>query len=562
MLIAIGWLSVFAANPSYWITPASWSNLKLYCKYNFNIALTPSWVSYNAFDATLKFNSWEVNIIHSSIDPFFSISATGSIRSGYLYRTQWASAGWASSSSDINPASFVFYSIGNILNTTLNFTNCNGWTASFGTWTTADCSTVNSSVNNLDILLWLNDASYNFSPLPCIIDADNPSISNLNVSNWATYIPSSQTISMLINDRSNAPLTDVTWPSPLQTNKRSHYRYQWLSTWSLSNYVDAPDTVDNQEWVNPNSIKITVSWISYWPYILSWAGLSLTNFAWDWTKNQYTWDSEIRWYNVSFTPPSPYPIEKQITVSITANDRANESGLIHTWTSSFSFNAPVAPVITMLSPSPITFVNPTFSGIQFYITDDRAWVDTWSIKITIPAIYSWATLLMSGYTYSWSDLVFVLSWWAVWLGSGWDYIVTLAPKRDFPANSTVNITWAFADLVWTNWTTSFSFSTRPDCSYFGCSIVLGIDINWIISNFDWDFLIITWTNPDWPYPYFTWINNDTLMCWPNFTWTTITWNILFENTNNQSILWIFYTWARLYITWLNLILSWNTVFIQ
>jgi hypothetical protein len=366
---------------------------------------------------------------------------------------------------------------------------------------------------------------------------------------------------MLINDRSNAPLTDVSWPSPLQTNKRSHYRYQWLAT-TLSNYVDAPDTVDNQEWVNSASIKITVSWISYWPYILSWAGLTLTNFAWDWTKNQYTWDSEIRWYNVSFTPPSPYPIEKQITVNITANDRANESGLIHTWTSSFSFNAPMAPIITMLSPSPITFVNPTFSGIQFYITDDRAWVDTWSVKITIPAIYSWATLLMSGYTYSWSDLVFVLSWWAVWLGSGWDYIVTLAPKRDFPANSTINITWTFADLVWTIWTTTLSFTTRPDCSYFGCSIILGIDINWIISNFDWDFLIITWTNPDWPYPYFTWINNDTLMCWPNFTWTTITWNIILENPNNQSVLWIFYTWARLYITWLNLILSWNTVFIQ
>jgi hypothetical protein len=53
-----------------------------------------------------------------------------------------------------------------------------------------------------------------------------------------------------------------------------------------------------------------------------------------------------------------------------------------------------------------------------------------------------------------------------------------------------------------------------------------------------------------------------MMCWPNFTWTSITWNIPLENINNQSVLWIFYTWTRLYITWLNLVLSWNTVFIQ
>lgn len=558
------WLNVFSTNPSYSIVPWSWTNLKLYCRYNFDILLNSSWAYYNAFDATLKFNSWEVDIAHKLIDPFFSVVSSGIVRSWFIYRTQWAAVGWVSNNENRNVASFVFYSIANIWSTILNFTNCNWWPTFFESGTTDDCSTVNSSINNLDILAWSNDASYTFSALPCIIDTDSPKISDISVSDWSQQIPSNQIISMLINDREWNPTANVDWPPPLESNKRSHYRYWWLIT-NIWNYVDAPDTVDNQEWVNSWSIKITITapnYPAYWTYILSSANLTLSDFTWNSNINKFTRDSEIRWYNVSFSPPNPYPIEKQINVSISARDRPNETWQSHTWTYSFSFNAPISPTITMLYPTNTTFLNPSLNEIRFYITDNWAWVDTWSIQFTIPAIYSWATLLMNSQIYSWNDLTFILSWWSPWLWNWWDYIVYFVPKSAFPTNSNVIITWKFADLAWNTGIANFSFSIRPDCTYFGCPTFLGIDMGWIISVFSWDFLIITWTNPDWPYPYLTWINNDILMCWPNFTWTSITGNIQLENTNRQSILWLFYTWTRLYITWLDLILSWNIIFIQ
>lgn len=555
--------NVFAATPDFDIYPGSGSNLKLHCRYLFNAKLNAWGQSYNGFDYILKFNSWETNIIHSAVDPFFSSSPAWFIKSWYLYRSYGAAT--TGSSIDRNLTTFIFYTISNIWSSVLNFTNCDWWTITFGSDTTADCAVVNwYSVWWLDILTWTNDAIYNFSTLPCVPDVDNPTISNVSISNGATQIPSNQNISMLINDRQWSPTSNVSWPAPLENNKRSHYRYSWLNT-TLWNYVAAPSTVDNQEWINSWSIKITItapSYPSYWTYILSWSSLTISDFTWNWIINKFTWDSEIRWYNISFSPPSPYPVEKQISITVTAKDRANEVWQTHTWTYSFSFNSPIAPIISMISPSPITFVSPTLTQIKFYITDDRAWVNTWSVSFTIPAIYSWTTLLMSGYTYSWNDLTFILSWWSAWLWNWWDYIVSFVPKRNFPSNTWVSITWLFLDLAWTTWSANFSFSTRPECSYFGCSTFLWIDIDWIISNFDWKFLIITWTNPDWPYPYFTWTNNDILMCWPNFTWTSITWNILLNNTNNQSILWIHYTWTQLYITWLDIILSWNTIFIQ
>ncbi|MCF7834682.1 hypothetical protein K9M48_01315, partial [Candidatus Gracilibacteria bacterium] len=140
--------------------------------------------------------------------------------------------------------------------------------------------------------------------------------------------------------------------------------------------------------------------------------------------------------------------------------------------------------------------------------------------------------------------------------------VSFSPQRNFPNNTGVSITGIFLDLAGSTGIANFSFTTRPGCDYFGCSTFLGINIDGITSDFDGDFLIITGTNPDGPYPYFTGINNEILMCGPNFTGTTIDGNIPLTDTNNQSVLGIFYTGTKLYITGLDLILSGNTIFIQ
>ncbi|MFZ2150975.1 MAG: hypothetical protein WAZ12_03340 [Candidatus Absconditicoccaceae bacterium] len=564
ILIIIGYFSnVFAANPSFDIYPGSGSNLKLHCRYLFNAKLNAGGQSYNGFDYMINFNSGETNIIHSAVDPFFSSSPAGFIKSGYLYRSYGAAT--TGSAIDRNLTTFIFYTISNIGSSILNFTNCDGGTIAFGSDTTADCAVVNGySVGGLDILTGINDATYNFSTLPCVPDIDNPTISNVSISNGSTQIPSNQNIFMLINDRQGNPTSNVSGPAPLENNKRSHYRYSGLNT-TLGNYVAAPSSVDNQEGINSGSIKITVtapSYPSYGTYILSGSSLTISDFTGNGSINKFTWDSEIRGYNISFSPPSPYPVEKQISITITAKDKANELGQTHTGTYSFSFNSPIAPVISMLSPSTTTFISPTLSQIKFYITDDRAGINTGSIKFTIPAIYSGAILLMSGYTYSGDDLTFVLSGGSAGLGSGGDYIVSFVPKRNFPSNTGISITGLFLDLAGTTGSANFSFSTRPECSYFGCSTFLGIDIDGITSNFDGKFLIITGTNPDGPYPYFTGINNDILMCGPNFTGTSITGNIPLNNTNSQSILGIHYTGTQLYITGLDIILSGNIVFIQ
>ena len=539
---------VFAANPSFEVNPWSWTNLKLHCRYLFNVKLNAWWQSYNWFDHVLKFDSWEVNIIHSWVNTFFASSPDWYIRSWYLYRAYWAAT--TGKTTDINLTDFIFYSISNVWSTILNFTNCNWWAITFGSGTTADCAVVNwYTVWWLDILAWINDASYNFSPLPCVPDWTPPTIWAANVTPWQTQIPSNQVISMLINDWAWAGV--VNWPLPLESNNKSHYRYWWLSP-ILSNYVAAPATVDNQEWVNSWSIRITVtapSYWAYWTYVLSWSSLSLSDFAWDAGKNQYTRDSEIRWYNVSFDPPSPYPIEKQISISITATDRPNESWLTHTSTSSFTFNAPQAPTITMLSPSPTTFVNPSLTEIRFYITDDRAWVDTWTVKFTIPAISSW-WIFMTWYTYSWSDLTFVLSWWSAWIWNGWDYVVSFTPKWDFPANSTVQLTWVATDLAWTTRTSSFSFSTRPDCAYFGCSTILRIHIPWLeVFEFSWSLLMVSWTG----YGYSTsmpYLSGNTLVCSLDYTWAILTWNVNITSSTWVSVNWILYKNNNIYITWL------------
>ncbi len=559
-VLSILGISSFAADPSFSITPSSGTQLKLHCKYNFWILINPGGQTYNGFDSTLKFDSSSIAILHQSINPFFTSTTNGFISSGFLYRSYWVKPG-GSWSSVLTAANFLFSTTQNILSTYLEFTTITWWMIVFDMNTTDDGAVINSSISSLDILTWTTNAGYAFSPLPCIIDNEAPLMMGLYPANNARYISTGQIISFVLYDRA--------WPwtaagvSPMtNTNNRSHYRYSGLDTSNLNNYQSAPSSVDNQEWVYSWSIKVTIACpnCTWWwrTYTLNPANLNISQRTGNNSINRYTRDSENRWYAVNFASPAPfgYEVEKQITMTIVWSDNPNELGTIHTGNFTAAFNSPLAPTISMTSPIDwATFVDSKISPITFTFIDDRAGIDTWSINISIPAIYSWVDLLYTWKTYSWTDLAITLISGQPWLWNSWSYSVSLVPQRHFPSNAEILITWSVKDLASNTSNASWQFTTRPSCSFWWCTDTFGLNIFW--GSYAWTYsfsggiIIVTWTNINSPYPYLTWTNNDILMCGRPYTWTILQWNIWIYDTNGISINGTLYTWDGLYITWMD-----------
>lgn len=566
-------IATFAADPSFSITPISGTQLKLYCTYNFGILINPNGQWYNGFDSTLKFDNANIALTHQSIDPFFTSTTSGFIASGNLYRTYGVKPGWSSSTA-LTAANFLLASTQNIVSSFLEFTTLTGWTIGFNQNTTDDGAVINSSISSLDILTGITNAGYTFLPVPCIIDNEQPSIMNTTPSNNANNIASWQVVSFTIYDRA--------WPwvaagiSPMtNSNNRSHYRYAGLDSTNINNYQQAPSTVDNQAWVRSGTIKVSIacptcSWA--WAYAFTAANLNITSWTGNSTIHRYTRNSMDRWYVVNFPAPTPYgyEVEKKVTMIITWSDNPNELWVTHTGSFTIMFNAPVNPTISLVSPNNgSTFIDPKISPIIFDLYDAWAGINTWSIKITLPAIYSWATLLYTGKTYSWTDFTTVLTSGQPWLGNSWSYQISFTPTRSLPENTGIVITWYIQDLANNVTTGSRWFSTRPGCLFFWCSTTFGMTIleGMFTGNFAFSgsLLQVTWTNITSPYPYLTGINNDILMCGIVYTWTILTWNIWIYNTTGTQINGTLFTGSRLYITWMdgiNFILSGDTIIIQ
>jgi hypothetical protein len=204
--------------------------------------------------------------------------------------------------------------------------------------------------------------------------------------------------------------------------------------------------------------------------------------------------------------------------------------------------------------------------LSFDITDDWAGVNTDSIKITMPTIYSGSDLLLTWYTYSWSDLQISLISWAVGTGNAWWYNVKFNPKRNLPSNTLITVTWVVLDLAGSTWYLNMSFTTRPSCAFWWCSEIFNVNImNGSYSgifDFSWSVLVVTWIDSKSPYPYLTWENMDVLMCgWP-YTGTKLDSNIDIYDTNNNKINGLFYTWKELYITGMNFVIQDGVIIIQ
>ena len=543
-MLSIFGVSSFAANPSFSISPASGTVMKLYCKYSFGIYLNPGGLSYNGFDATIKFNTGEAMITHASVNPFFTEMATGFIANGNLYRTYGGSP--SSNALALTAATFIFKTTAYIWSTFLWFTTRTGSTIVFNQNTTDDGATINSSISSLDMLTGITDAWYTFVALPCIVDTTAPQFSSVYPNNNARYISDWAIISFLTYDWIGSQTVGL--------NSTQHYRYAWGAT-IPANYQQAPSTVDNQEWVDSTTIKATVSCptcVGSWTHILTWSRLSITPRTGDAQKNRYTRDSENRWYAVHFAPPAPYEIEKEITVILEAKDNPNENFVTHTNTYSFSFNAPSTPTITRISPATSTNVDTRTNPFVFHIEDDRAGIDPNTISITIPAILSWSTVLYTGYTYSWSDLMITLIHGSTGIGNSWWYEVAFTGKWVLPSNTAIQITWSAYDYAGNQWTYAGSFTTKKSCADWWCVDTFWLNILWwtFAGNniFSGTLIIITGTNNSSIYPYITWDNNDILMCGLPYTGMILTGNIWIYDTNGLSINGTSFTGATLYIT--------------
>lgn len=531
-----------AFDTDFSFSPASGTKMKLYCETPVYMVINGWSEKFNWFEASISFDSSNITVktwtIHSDFPNW------NNYISGHLYNVWWAMAGWKTGWI-LTWVSFSIVTKSNIDFTTLSFVDKN-WNTPNNYWTdtTDDGLTLNGPDHwSVDILSNVINTTYEFVALPCNPDGKQPTITGLSVRNWDTKVPSNETITFVTYD----------WDGS-NSNKVKRW-FDWKSTWDLSNYVEAPSNVDNQEWVDSSKISVTVSCTTCsTPKSNVPATLNISNWSWTDSINALTWDSERRWYNVSINPPFSYEIEKEITVKISVSDNPNEYWETHTGTKTIKFNAPVAPTITRNYPSINTFVSPSKDfAISFTISDNWAWVDTWSVRISIPQIMSGDEILLSWYVYSWSDLNFDLISWTEWLWNAWSYIVSFSPKEDFPVSTEITLNVEWSDLAWRQQTLTSKFTTRPSCSFFGC--VDSINIIWWTINqiFSWIALTITWTNPNSPYPYLTWENDEILMCGIEWNWVNFAGNVSIYDVEWNWIWGDLYINNELYITGLNFI---------
>jgi len=554
-VVTISW--AFAVDWDYGtnfsFSPASGSLWKLYCDFPVSFIIDWSGNKYNGFAARIAFDSSNVEIATWSIDPIFEGGILNSINWNLYsiwWNIPWSTEPWKWYKQWIlTGVTFILRTKENINSTTLSLVWWNGLPPErFWLDTTDDGITLDGFDVVGDVLTSITNATYNFVALPCVADNQAPTIWNL-VKSWTSEsvnntskVLSGQALSFDVYDR--------------DADNKVTYWFNREDPSVLDNYVHVPNSnnVDNQEWVDSSSISVTVSCptCSSPKSNIPVTHLSISDWNWDSTKNAWTWDSERRWYNVSFNAPFTYEVEKEVTVNVSVSDNQNENGQVHTGTKSFSFNAPKAPDISHISPSTDDFVSPSREfPIVFEISDDWAGVDTW--KIVISTIYSGNEFIYSG-----SDLTF--TWWDAGLWNAWSYVVSFTPKEDFPVSTKVRVNVTWVDLAWTTGTYRREFTTRPSCDFFWCidNLIITGGISYI---FTWKFLSITWTNPDSPYPYFTWENNEILMCGKDWTWINfvgipiydVTWNLLWWST---------YTNHQLIITWLNFVFNSWVILIQ
>lgn len=407
---------------------------------------------------------------------------------------------------------------------------------------------LNLANNGEDTLTWVENLTVNFYACPCQLDNKAPIITSWSHGfTSADHYTWEQTISFVTYDK-----WGVSWPY------WTHWQYIWwlLLSGTLGQYYDSqsvPSWMDNQEWVSAKHIFVkiidesgNVSTINH--HFVPYSGTS--------SIPQYTWDGNYRWYKVSFDTDS-FGVEKPVTVVVSVSDNVLSiwwecETSRHTTVFTGVFNPKEAPKIKFLAPQ-WENINPN-AWVEVLVWDTWAWVDTGSVVIEILPVMSWWQMIMSGSIYSWTDLNFQLTggseelWWAS------KYVVSFQPKYEFAVNSQIRLSWYAMDLVWMEVSETHNFTTRADCTFYGCVNFVDIfsgSIN--ISNLiQWQFTgsLIVVTGTVLPYPYLTWASGDVVMCGPLDESINLDWNIDIYS-EWQIINWQLYQDEDLYVTGLD-----------
>lgn len=527
--------------------PASWTTFKYHCDQPLNIKIKKWDYNFTTFSSVIRFNPWNVLLTHNSINSFFNTFPTWYVLNN-LYFAEWANmvSLWTS---DMYVANFTlktkeWFTWNSVL---LKFTDRFGNDPDLSSpENTDDSITITSPDFVWDTLSWVTNATYYLEAYPCVEDTNAPIVFNNSWSpniNWWRILGSWNDIKLL--------LIDWIW-----INK--HYWYQGLPV-NINNYVPALNNVDNQNWVNSWTIKVKINNSANW-WNIETPILNIYPYTGSEFPNRRTWNSLDRGYWVEFKNEIPFEIEKQVTITVSGYDNYNSLGNRFLMNRTFVFNISENPSINIINPiNASDNQDYNLSGIYFYAKDSWAWIDTGNVFITIPSIYSGSELLLTGYTYSWSELEFYLISWSSEIGGASSYEIKLIPKRKLPSDTEIVVTWMVLDLVWNTGFGNWSFSTRPSCLDLWCFDILNINFlsgNSFISNprlFSWEYLIVTWLAYNTNYPYFTWINSDILVCWFEYEWTVLTWNVNIYSDTWVLINWYFYTWNELYITGLNFV---------
>ena len=400
---------------------------------------------------------------------------------------------------------------------------------------------LNLSFDGTDTLTWIQGLKINLYACPCDLDNQWPIITDWKVNDEDFVVGEHYQW----NSRVKFLVYDKGWSS------RSYWMHEGVYTgW-------APAWMDNQEWVNSDTIIVKIySWTQVIREMRS-DNPELNIQAYDWSNNipELTWDGNIRWYWVSFD--TDFSVETPVKIEVSAEDNTLQGNWPkikkkHVGTGNITFNQREKPILKFDSPV-WQNINPNV-WVQLTVSDKWAWINTGSLVVEILPVMSWGQVIMTWSIYSWSDLHFQLIdgteelWWAS------RYKVTFQPRYEFAVNSTIRLSGYVEDLVWMEVQKTHTFSTRADCTFYGCVNFVDIffwDIwNWnlVLNWFTWSLIVITWTIAD--YPYLTWSSWEIVMCGPISDSINLTWNVDIYS-GNEIINWNEYPYVDLYVTGLD-----------
>lgn len=427
-----------------------------------------------------------------------------------------------------------------ILNSDLSF-----YVINFSTWQTAWDSTISQAWWWFDLLSSTENLSINFQTWPCLIDNNPPILSNLNIASGA-YRVNLQNITYSLNDISNTWYHyEISWVNYIPTTSKDNQ--YWVKLISMDNIMSATITTWHNYRYNDPDISIIPNWQTTRENKSKWYSINL-NPANRFTRNQeeeisFTMSGEDNLWNrfnqkISFNKPRPPFIR-----------RANKSD----WDGNIGLQNPFYNQVLNKTPESLYFVRKDIPEIRFAVVDDRAWVDSGSLQITIrKGSIHWTILKAYNYwniwlswfsaTYIKNNLLtgsnnithsnnFYVTLWQLGTLPEWEQMFLVVSGYDLSPNKTrfVSSNPEFPDQI-----NYFSFYIKWSCASLQCrEDFLAINITWIDNTYTWEKLYISWNA-------FVSLSGNELFCGRSYSgFDIMSWSQVMTT----------YTWERLIVSW-------------